>query len=108
MADFELNDGTLAVGGELTVEHAVAFRDALLAALECQGSLTVELSRVTEVDLACLQLLCSALKTAGSLKKDVTISGGPKSLREAMTYLGACSDVGCQHKDAGCFLIQGG
>jgi len=108
MSNFEMRDGILVIEGELTVEHAVAFRDALLAAFEGQDGLTVELGKVTVIDLACLQLLCSALKSTGSLKRNITLNGSPEALREAVKYFGSCQGADCVHRDNRCFIMLGG
>lgn len=52
----------LAISGKCTVEHAAALRQALLAAL-AGGSLTLDVSRVEEVDVTFLQLLLATALT---------------------------------------------
>jgi len=50
--------------GALTIEQASEFRNALLDAVNSGRDIVVDVSRVANVDLSCLQLVCSLCKSA--------------------------------------------
>ena len=51
---------TLKLAGDLKIERAGELRDTLLRAFEGTGDLLVDVTGVNEVDVACLQVFCSA------------------------------------------------
>ncbi len=64
MADIELLDSpdglVLVARGDLTIGDARLFKERLMEAFDGSGPLNLELDKVDEVDLSCIQLLCSA------------------------------------------------
>ncbi|MBJ6725570.1 STAS domain-containing protein [Geomesophilobacter sediminis] len=74
--DPERGDGeaTLHLKGRATIETCTEFRDALRAALTGCRNLTIDVSEVEAIDLSCIQLFCSAHKTALNQGKNVTIA----------------------------------
>ncbi|QTA88353.1 STAS domain-containing protein [Desulfonema magnum] len=66
--------GILTIGGELTIEHAAELRKMLIRSLETLDNVRIRIENVTAVDLSCLQLLCSAHRTALNLNKKLTLS----------------------------------
>ena len=79
----------LALGPELTIAFAAATRDTLFDAMQTQvGDLTLELSGVTDVDSAGVQLL---LATQRSLTErgDVLVLHAPSNtVRDALAVFG--------------------
>lgn len=63
----------LCLEGELTVANGAALRERLLAAMEMGDRVEIDLERVTAVDLAGLQLLCSAHRTSVEKGKVLTL-----------------------------------
>ena len=63
------NSGTLILQGPITVGGVARLRDELLAALNTVEKVELDLRAVTEIDLAALQLICSAHKTALKMEK---------------------------------------
>lgn len=63
----------LAFTGDLTVSRAADLKEELLQAFTASDHIEVNLDKVTRMDLACLQLICSAHKTAIKDEKDWTI-----------------------------------
>jgi ABC-type transporter Mla MlaB component len=58
-------DGShLQISGEMTLEHAVELRQALVDLLAASGALQIGCEKVERADLAGLQLLCSTFLTA--------------------------------------------
>ncbi len=57
------NSGRLVLAGDLTIQHVADMRAVLLEALQKVQQLIVDMSKVTDIDVSCLQLLCSAHRT---------------------------------------------
>jgi len=63
----------LKLDGEVNVAHATDLKDALIQSLEMAETVEINLNDVTGIDLSCLQLLCSAHRTAAKKGKTLTI-----------------------------------
>lgn len=63
------NEGVLAINGDLTIENADELRSALIKALLNADRVLLDCGASSKADLAGLQLLCSAHRTALRLKK---------------------------------------
>lgn len=88
--------GVLTVEGGLTIQNAAELKTALMKALDSVDHLVLNLDKVTEIDLSCLQLLCSAHRTLSSLKKQITIAGSQlETLRQTIEVAGYARHVGC-------------
>jgi len=59
--------------GELTVELASELRNVLLEAMSSGREVVLDFSEVTGVDLSCIQLVCSACKSAGKLGRGLRL-----------------------------------
>ncbi len=87
----------LTVNGELTIQNAGAFKNLLAESLEKTGHLVLNLENVTEVDLSCLQLLCSAQLTTTELNRRLTMDGGcAEAFRKAAAESGYLGDEACK------------
>lgn len=87
---------TLKVCGRLTVEEASGWRDALLAAMEGADELRVDVSEVTAVDLAGLQILCASHQSAEFSGKRFTLfDGGNQVFRKVIADAGFQRHIGC-------------
>ena len=64
---------TLTLGGELTLIHANELKATLTASLQSGGNVAVRLEGITDMDLSCLQLLCSAHRTAARSGQHFTL-----------------------------------
>ena len=69
--------GVLTVQGSLDPSGAVSFRKVLLEALDTAESIELDLSAVESMDILSLQLICSAIRTARKVDKEVRLSGNP-------------------------------
>ena len=67
-AEKKTQPAVLEVRGEATIQHCQEFKDALVAGLKEHPDLVVDCSKVTEVDISCLQLLCAAHRTYQAMK----------------------------------------
>lgn len=100
MNDFSLeqsgNVAVLAVNSSITVEKASELKDILLKAVNAAEHVVVNLERVTEVDVSCLQILCSAHRTLTRLKKRITLGGiRPEVFLKAVECAGFDRHTGC-------------
>jgi len=94
---FELSESdgamVLRLEGECTIECARELKDALLGGLEKSEKLLVNCSKVTDVDISCLQLLYSALDSSAKMGKrlllDADVPVGLKRLAIDTGYSGA-------------------
>ena len=90
---------TLTLSGDVTVEHADEMRSALIKALIDNGTVTLAFGSLTRVDLSCLQLLCSAHRSAVRLNKRLAFSGSwPELFKQCVEDAGYARYSGC-HRD---------
>ncbi|MBA4373154.1 MAG: anti-sigma factor antagonist [Thermodesulfovibrio sp.] len=102
------NTGKLVLTGDLTIQHVTELRGVLLQAMQEVEQLTLDMSGVTDIDVPCLQLLCSAHRTFhGSGKKIEIQEGGPEVLKKTMNAAGYSSHV-CGAGEALSCLWKGG
>ena len=87
--------------GDLTLPQAPEIRTAFMKALVEADDVLICFGNVRELDLSCLQLLCSAHRSAARLKKRVRFEGDvPKKLYDAADIAGYSHLKGCKF-DAG-------
>jgi ABC-type transporter Mla MlaB component len=96
MGNMVLDGDTLRVSGRLGIQDAVQLRDLLQAACEKSMRLELDLAGVESLDLACVQVLCSANRTCRKAGKEIHPScpvpaGVRKSLNEMALDPGRCS-----------------
>lgn len=86
----------LTIQGALTLEHAAEFRAALMELMESAEHPALNLEGVTDADLSCLQLLCSAHRTAIGSNGRLTLDGAfPLGIRRASEAAGFSRHAGC-------------
>lgn len=110
MKVMELRNGKrLCLEGELTISNAADFRQGLLEALEQGDCLELDLDAVTAIDLAGLQLLCSAHRTAVAGEKSLTLKDSlPPALKEACANAGFDFYRNCRcNQGTDCFCAGG-
>jgi len=102
---FELTGGeeraTLMVSGEVTIQNALAFRDALKEWIEKSDTLELNLGGVADADLTCLQLLCSVHRSIMNMKKTMTVMGElPEAVGKAAREAGFVRERGCRGEES--------
>ncbi len=81
--------GVLVFEGDLTVKHGKEAREALTRALAEVHHVIINVESVTEIDTSCLQLFCSAHRTAERMKKKIDFNGMlPPCLKQALKAAG--------------------
>ena len=53
---------TMSIKGDLTIESSQPLKEALLDVFSKNSTIEVNLDEVTDIDLSCMQILCSALR----------------------------------------------
>lgn len=91
------NDGTtIVLKGALTVASIGGIRAALLDAVRSARAIEVRLESVADIDIAFLQLLCSAHRTAANRNKPFTVSGEQEGFIELLKRSGFQRHIGCR------------
>jgi ABC-type transporter Mla MlaB component len=89
-------DRVLELTGHLTIEFSEEILNRLRAAFDGAERIWCEVSRVTEIDLIGLQLLCAAHRTAVKQNKLFGICGDrPGAIRASMDAAGLTRHTGC-------------
>jgi len=94
--------------GDLTIVHAARLKKVLQEAIDNARHVEMKIENVTDMDLSCLQLLCSAHRTSKSMDRSISIAGSrPGILKEVIKEAGFPHEKGCRHdpKD-GCLWIE--
>ena len=110
---FKLNisgeESILSLNGELTLLHAEQFKDELMQALSASRRVVVDTRELSEIDLACLQLFCSAHLSALAGGKELVL-GSPQSdaFRRQVTQSGLICGHLCGKNDNTDCLWNGG
>jgi anti-anti-sigma regulatory factor len=90
--------GLVVFEGDLTLIQAEEMKQRLLRALTAGDAVTIRFGSVGDLDLSCLQLLCSAHRSAKRLGKPLCIDGEiPSPLREAADAGGFSRVMGCKY-----------
>jgi ABC-type transporter Mla MlaB component len=71
------NTCTITLDGDLTLPHAEELKKVLIKSLLDSDDIRVSMNSLEDADLSCLQLLCSAHRSAVRLKKRIGFSGSP-------------------------------
>jgi anti-anti-sigma regulatory factor len=83
--------------GDLTLHQAPEIRTAFMKALVEADEVFIRFGNVGEIDLSCLQLLCSAHRSAARLRKRVRFEAGiPKKLSDTADAAGYSRLKGCK------------
>ncbi len=88
--------GVLNLEGALTIQQAGDLKDALLRSLSSAEQVSLHLEKVTDIDIAGLQILCSAYRTARAMNKSLILAGGlSDALKKAVDDSGYSCRAGC-------------
>jgi anti-anti-sigma regulatory factor len=91
------NQGNVTLEGSLAVGQAEELRMLLIKALIDADQVNVDFGTVTDIDLSCLQLLCSAHRSAVRMNKRLVFSSGtPAEFRQAVVEAGYARSTGCR------------
>jgi ABC-type transporter Mla MlaB component len=85
----------LILKGQLTIQRVFELKESLEKALKQVDTLMINLAEVEEIDLACLQMLCSAHRTATNLNKTLSLLEEYPRILETAMDAGFIRHVGC-------------
>lgn len=86
----------LAIKGELTIQRVVEIREVICDAFSEGGNLTLDLQRVTDIDLTGLQLLCSAHISSITRGKEFSVKfPAEESIKNIVNDAGFLRHTGC-------------
>lgn len=109
--EMEIKKGKALVSleGELTVARAADVKDSLVKAIDSADSIEINLDKVSGMDLSCLQLLCSAHRTAARKGKVLAIKDQSLSVfLEARRNAGFIYSKQCRYVSTDdCFWVGG-
>lgn len=93
----------LTLTGDLTISRAADILSLLRESLQAGDEVRIILQEVSRVDLSCLQLLCSAHRTAAAAGKVLTLETPvPNVFRKLMRQAGFISpNANCLFPDGG-------
>ena len=75
--------------GELSIEHAQEIQETMLSASRDGGTLLIDMSAVTKIDLSFLQLICASHKSSIRSKRRIDfLSNNCAVLQEAASMAG--------------------
>ncbi len=81
-----------AVDGELTIQRAAELKPVLVQAARAEAPL-IDLSGVTELDTAGVQLLLLARRVAAARGVPLRLAAASEAVRETMTFLGIVKEL---------------
>lgn len=103
------NESTLMLSGELTLIHAAEFKTQLVRALVSARRIVIDTQGLSEVDMACLQLICSAHQSAAAAGKELSIaSRQSEAFARKVEQAGLRAGVLCGREMNGKCLWNGG
>lgn len=99
------NAGTcrITISGEITVENCSELRERLASEFKRAKGLEIDCQNVTAVDVAGIQVLCAAHKTAEKKGKSIMVRGLSNYMDEFVTSSGFCHTKGCTKEHSDCF-----
>lgn len=87
----------LTIDGAVTIENVDKLKHVLQELVDSADTVVLDVKNVTEADLSCVQLLCSAHKTSIELKKSLALSGNcSEAFRKAVRDSGYAQHKGCK------------
>ncbi len=94
----ELNgdSGILHMTGDLTVRRGDDIRSGMISVLKSIDHIIVNIKKPADIDITCLQLLCSVCRTAASMGKKIEFSKHTtKSFKDISTLSGFQRSICC-------------
>ncbi len=85
----------LCLSGELVVENGPWLISVLMGSLETSAGIEIDLSSVTGVDVACLQVLCAAHKSCILSKKEFSLTKLSEPFTEGVRQSGYSNHSRC-------------
>lgn len=87
---------TIVLTGDLTITQTQKVKAELLDALRSASSVEVRMENVRQLDVAFLQLLCSAHRTAAGANKSFAVGGERGRFQALLKKAGFQRHIGCR------------
>ena len=100
--------GLITIEGSIDIQNAEELKSNLIIALQAVDRIYVNIERLDDIDISCLELFCSAHLTSVELKKTISFwSCIPGTFRTKLTDTGFIHHTGCTHdKDKNCLWVS--
>jgi anti-anti-sigma regulatory factor len=109
MATPNTKEGTLSLKGEITLLQAEQLKVLLARALDASEQVTIDTEAVTDIDLSCLQLICSAHRSAlGCGRRWVLTPRRSEAFTEKVRQAGLTHCFACNYAPESDCLWKGG
>jgi anti-anti-sigma regulatory factor len=104
MISFHIEDadqvGVLTIEGSIDIQNAEELKSNLIRAFQAADKICVNVERLEDIDISCLELFCSAHLTSMELKKTISFCGRiPGTFRTKLTDTGFIRHMGCIHDE---------
>ena len=108
--DKEKNEGVLTIDGDLGIMQAEELKNAFATILKDVDNINVNVEKVTYPHIACLQLFCSAHRTAINLNKKITLdSNHSEDFDRLVAEVGLINHPDTEeHPKNHCLWVKGG
>lgn len=91
-----INTEVLRFDGDLTLQHSLEIKTALMNSLNNFSHVMVNVDGVRGIDTVCLQLFCSAHQTSVKMNKTLVLVGSHSDLlKKAVHYSGFARPTSC-------------
>lgn len=99
---------TIALQGSWTIERALELKNMLLAAAGDAQDVVIATEELTEMDLACLQVLCAAHQTFAQQDRAFGLNASRSAaFKKVVREAGYARDRGCRHNFSQSCLWKG-
>ncbi|MBT0662676.1 STAS domain-containing protein [Geobacter pelophilus] len=103
------DDLVVHLSGSMTIHYAVEIKDALLTAFNDSSKLTCNLTQVSDIDLAGLQLLCATHKSSCASGRKFEVVGLERDdFVKVVECAGFSRHIGCMQNEANRCIWVGG
>ncbi|MGO9378308.1 MAG: STAS domain-containing protein [Dissulfurispiraceae bacterium] len=93
--------GVLTIEGSVDIQNAEELKSNLIRAFLAVDKIYVNIERLEDIDISCLELLCSAHLTSVELKKTISFcSLIPETFSTKLRDTGFIRQTGCMHDKA--------
>ena len=100
LACIDGNSIEIALAGSLCIENAAELQQCLLAQAPQTGSIRLNLVELEAIDLAGLQVICSACRTMLGAGKTFSFAGKlPDTVKETLIKIGLQRQSTCKHNN---------
>ncbi len=99
----------ITIAGKLTIENAAELQTNLLGNCNKMENIQLDISAVDEIDLAGMQLICSACRTNLDAKRQFNFTGCiSEAVKSAISAVGLQRQITCKHNaDLPCLWCGG-